>query len=404
MARPRSKKARYERRTRLMSLLRVWAITIAAAVVVVLGVIELVSSGGGPSLPRGLGAHRGLSHAVAEIDRAVDGTLVKMGVAGVAGREEERSVDGRSWIYREQSGRLPYGMSLFECNLTLTGAVRDAGGKVLRAVESEADWRGLKTLTMRIGAGDIETHSISLAQSLRPEGYRRPGRDAGVAPKVAIVIDDFGNNSSEAARAMMSLDYPITVSILPGCPHTESMAEAARRSGKEIMAHVPMEPQGFPENDPGEGALRTNGTREQIESALRAALDGVPHAVGVNNHMGSSFTASRIPMRVVMQMLKRRGLYFLDSMTTPESVGVLEAERAGVPAARNRMFIDSPIDEMGRMDPDAQLEELMEIARELGSAVGIGHPYPETLRALETALPAMEREGVELVFVSELTE
>lgn len=404
MAKPRSKKARYERRTRLMSLLRIWVITIAAAVVVVLGVIELVSNGRGPSLPRGIGARGDLSHAVAEIDRALDGTLVKMGVSGVAGTEEERTADEKSWVYREQSGRLPYGVSLFECNLTLTEAVREAGGRVLRAVESEADWRGLKTLTMRIGAGDLETHSISLAQSPRPDGYRRRGGDAGAAPRVAIVIDDFGNNSSEAARGIMALDYPITVSILPRCPHTESMAEAARRAGKEILAHVPMEPQGFPETDPGEGALRTNGTREQIEHALRAALDGVPHAVGVNNHMGSSFTASRIPMRVVMRMLSQRGLYFLDSMTTPESVGVLEAERAGVPVARNRMFIDSPIDESGRMDPDAQLGELVEIARELGSAVGIGHPYPETLAALEAALPAMEQEGVELVFVSELTE
>lgn len=387
-----------------MSMLRLWAIIATATVVVVLGVIELVSNSRISSMTSGIRIPRGFADAVTEIDRAVDGTLVKLGVSGIAGSEEERSEGGEIWIYRKQSGRLPYGVSLYECNLALTRAVRDAGGVVIRGSESEADWRDLKTLTMRIGRGDVETHSISLAQSPRPEDYRRPGLEPGASPRIAIVIDDFGNNSSDVAREIISLDYPITVSILPGCPHTRTMAESARRAGKEILVHVPMEPQGYPDIDPGDGALMTNGTREQIERALRAALDDVPHAVGVNNHMGSSFTASRIPMRVVMRRLRSRGLYFLDSMTTPESVGMLEAARAGVPAARNRMFIDSPLDELGRIDADAQLAELVEIARKLGSAVGVGHPYPETLRALEKNLPLLEGEGVELVFVSELTE
>jgi polysaccharide deacetylase 2 family uncharacterized protein YibQ len=107
-------------------------------------------------------------------------------------------------------------------------------------------------------------------------------------------------------------------------------------------------------------------------------------------------------MRVVMRKLKDAGLYFLDSMTTPESVGVSEARRAGVPTTRNRMFIDSPVDEQGRIDVESQLAELVEIARKRGEAVGLGHPHPETLRVLRKVLPELEREGIDLVFVSEL--
>jgi polysaccharide deacetylase 2 family uncharacterized protein YibQ len=118
--------------------------------------------------------------------------------------------------------------------------------------------------------------------------------------------------------------------------------------------------------------------------------------------MGSAFTAYHIEMRVFMQILAKRGLYFLDSMTTPESVGLDEAERAGVPSARNRMFIDSPLDEQGRMNVRSQLEELAALARRNGSAIGIGHPYPGTLEALRRELPLLENQGIELVFVSQL--
>ena len=376
--------------------------TAAAAVVLVLGGIELFSGGRVRSFFSGFGRARDISEEVTEIDRVVDGTLVKLGVSGTSSTDEERTEGRLTWVHREQSGRLPYGVSLFEVNLAVTRAVREAGGSVIRAGEGSEDWRGLKSLNMRIGVGDIETHGLVLSESPRPDGYRPVSAAEGAAPRIAIVIDDLGNNDSQVARGLLELDYPITFSVLPNCPHTEDMAAAARRAGKEVMVHVPMEPRGYPDTDPGEGALMTNGTREEIERALVAALDDVPHAVGANNHMGSSFTASRIPMRVVMRRLRDRGLYFLDSMTTPGSVGVSEAERAGVPTARNRMFLDSPLDEQGRVDVDAQLEELVEIARKNGSAVGIGHPYPETLDALRRALPELERQGVELVFVSEL--
>jgi polysaccharide deacetylase 2 family uncharacterized protein YibQ len=254
---------------------------------------------------------------------------------------------------------------------------------------------------MRIGYGDIETHRLLLAES--PPSDRRDDRPAeGLPPRIAIVIDDFGNNGSETVMDLINLDHPITISVLPHCPHTTDLAHAAHRAGKEVIAHIPMQPRGYPEVDPGEGALMNDHTREQLIRRINAALDDVPHAVGANNHMGSAFTSQHIPMRVLMERLKSRDLFFLDSMTTPESVGVAEATRAGVPTTRNRMFIDSPVDEYGRIDVRSQLSELKAIALKRGEAVGLGHPHPETLRVLREVLPELESEGIQLVFVSEL--
>lgn len=402
MPRGKSKKAREADRARAFALVRIWAVTIAAAVVVVLGVVELVSSGRLRSLTTRVGGRRSLEGAVVHLDRAIDGTLVKLGVSGATIEEEERSTDRYTWVHREKAGRLPYGISVYECNLAVTRAIQAAGGRVIRAGERGPDWRGLRTLDMRIGFGAVETHGLVLRESHRSEDDERGAPAEGEAPRIALIIDDLGNSNSEAVRGILDLDAPITVSVLPHCPHTATLAEAARRAGKEVMVHIPMEPVKYPEVDPGEGALLTSHTREELNRRIDAALDDVPNAVGANNHMGSSFTALHIPMRVVMGRLKGRGLYFLDSMTSPASVGLAEAARAGIPSARNRMFIDSPLDESGRIDVESQLDDLVEIARKRGEAVGIGHPYPETLAALRRAIPDLESRGVELVFVSQL--
>ena len=400
MPRGESRKSREARRARAVSLVRICAVTIAATIVVILGVIELVSSGRLRSFTSRHRGPRDLAGVVADLDRAIDGVLVKLGTSGMTRESEEHESEHYIWTHQTKTGHIPYGISTYECNLAITRRIRATGGRVIRAGEEGPDWRGLKTLTMRIGFGDIETHSLVLLESSRSEADQELA--PGAAPRIAIVIDDFGYNASEVATGILDLDFPITISVLPHCPYTATMAAAARHAGKEVLVHIPMEPKGYPEADPGEGALITDHTREQLTRRIDAALDDVPHAVGANNHMGSAFTSQHIPMRVLMRILSERGLYFLDSMTTPESVGVAEAQRAGILTARNRMFIDSPLDESGRIDVESQLVDLVDLARQHGSAVGIGHPHPETLRVLERALPELAHEGVEFVFVSEL--
>ena len=400
MPRGQSRKSRETRRARVFSLVRIWAVTIAATLVVILGVTELVTSGRLRSFTARHRGPRDLAGVVADLDREIDGVLVKLGTSGMTSESEEHESEHYVWTHQKKTGRIPYGISTYECNLAITRRIRATGGRVIRAGEEGPDWQGLKTLTMRIGFGDIETHSLVLRESSRPEEDRELA--AGAAPRIAIVIDDFGYSASDVATGILGLEFPVTISVLPHCPYTATIAAAAHHARKEVLVHIPMEPKGYPEVDPGEGALMTDHTREQLTRRINAALDDVPHAVGANNHMGSAFTSQHIPMRVLMRILSERGLYFLDSMTTPESVGAAEARRAGILTARNRMFIDSPLDESGRIDVESQLVDLVDLARQHGSAVGIGHPHPETLRVLERALPELAHEGVEFVFVSEL--
>jgi polysaccharide deacetylase 2 family uncharacterized protein YibQ len=403
MPRGRSRKARDATRARTFSTIRVWLVTIAAALVLVLGAIELISSGKLSSLVRRVRGPGDLSGIAMDLERAIDGELVKLGVSGATSEREDRE-DGRyTWTHIEKKGSIPHDVSIYECNLAITRVVRRAGGRIIRGSDQGPDYQGLRTLDMRIGYGDVETHRLMLKQSV---GTVARGDLAAVdsAPRIAIVIDDFGYNGSEMTMGFIDLDFPITISILPNCSRTTDVAQAAHRAGKEVLVHIPMEPRGYPEVDPGDDALMSGHTREQLLRRIDDALDDVPFAVGANNHMGSAFTSQHIPMRVLMQRLRDKGFFFLDSMTTSESVGIAEARRAGVLTTRNRMFIDSPVDESGRIDVESQLAELVLVARKLGEAVGLGHPHPETLRVLRKALPELEREGIELVFVSELVK
>ncbi len=396
-----SMKARAARRARVLSMIRLYCIGGVLVVVVFLLGWELLSSGRAADLLARVGGPRDLTGRATEIDASVDAALVNLGISGVRSDFEEASDERHVWTRWEKSGDIPSGVGVFDCNSTITRAVLRTGGSIIRVTEHGPDWRGRLTLDMRFGLDDIETHHIVLKQSDASSGTGRPVFEDG-APRIAIIIDDLGYNVAADLERFLSLDYPFTVSILPGTPYASRLAEEAFRDGKEVLAHIPMEPKSYPETDPGEGALMLDQTYSQVSSLTGAALDAVPHAVGANNHMGSAFSQDRGRMRSMMSVISARGLLYVDSMTTPQSKGVSEAERAGVPFARNNMFIDSPLDEQGRIDVRSQLSALEEIARKRGYAVGIGHPHPETLKILESELPRMAGRGVRFVFVSEL--
>jgi polysaccharide deacetylase 2 family uncharacterized protein YibQ len=403
MAKGKPRKRRADRRARAMALVRFSAIAAAVAVVVLLGIWEFVASGRAGDLVAGIAGPGDLVVKAREIDGAIDASLVRLGVTEVESESEEREGRRRRWLAWDKSGKIPYGVGTFECNLSITEAVREAGGRIVRVSESDPDWRGLRTIDMRFGAEGVETHRVVLKESVRPEGAERARAGDGAAPRIAIVIDDIGYANSTVVRDILTLDVPLSVSILPGTPHGPSLARRAAAAGREVLLHLPMQPEGYPDADPGDRALLLEQTHREIASRVADALADVPEAMGVNNHMGSAFTRDRGRMRTVMGVLKERGLFFVDSMTTPQSTGFSEARRAGVRSVRNNMFIDSRLDELGRLDVYSQLLALQDIARKRGAAVGIGHPHPETLRVLKSAIPEMKGRGFEFVLVSELT-
>ena len=213
------------------------------------------------------------------------------------------------------------------------------------------------------------------------------------APSIALIIDDLGYRWDEGLRATR-LPGAVTVAILPHTAHTLSLAREANEQGKEILLHLPMQPSEADEQ-PGPGALEISQTRAEFEAVLADDLAAVPLARGVNNHMGSLLTRQLGAMRWLMEDLRRHGgLYFLDSFTTPASVGLEAAREEGVPALRRDVFLDPD------RTPDAiasQWNRLLGRARRNGFAIGIGHPYPATLELLERVLPEISADGVMLV-------
>jgi polysaccharide deacetylase 2 family uncharacterized protein YibQ len=218
-------------------------------------------------------------------------------------------------------------------------------------------------------------------------------------PMVAIVLDDVGLSRFRSDR-VVSLPAPITVSILPYGDNAPHVAAQAREAGHEVMVHLPMEPLNIGSNNPGPNALLTSLSPNEIDRRIELNLSRFGGYVGINNHMGSRFTASEADVSRVMQRLKERGLLFLDSVTSTRSVAFRVAGQMGVPATRRDVFIDAKIESAFIR---RQLRRIEEIARNRGAAVAIGHPHPETLDALQDWLPRLSDRGFVLVPISAVT-
>lgn len=223
-----------------------------------------------------------------------------------------------------------------------------------------------------------------------------PARQRGGTPLISIIIDDMGYSPGSLVR-LATMPGPLTLAFLPNAEGTPSMLERVRPTAFELMLHLPMEPLG--DADPGPEALLVSLDEAEIRRRVRAAMRAVPGASGVNNHMGSRFTADASRLAVVMDELRRHGVFFVDSLTNPASLAESQANAFGLPATRRDIFIDH-VAEPAAIARQLRLIEL--VARRDGSALAIGHPYPETLAALERWLPTLERRGFRLVRASEL--
>lgn len=237
---------------------------------------------------------------------------------------------------------------------------------------------------------------LAAAVVMPPVPPRRSVAPGTGAPAVAIVIDDVGPAVAHSRRAIR-LPRPVTLAFLPYAQGLGEMAQAAKAHGHEVFLHLPMEPEG--EENPGPNAILVGLTAGETDRRLAYAFDRLPQAVGVNNHMGSRATANPASMLRVLQEVKRRGLVFVDSRTSPLSVGGALADRLGVPSYTRDVFLDNDPDEGAVRRQLAQVER---VARRQGRALAIGHPYPSTLAVLEAWLPAAEAKGLRVVRASEL--
>ncbi|WP_428033107.1 divergent polysaccharide deacetylase family protein [Amphritea sp.] len=210
-------------------------------------------------------------------------------------------------------------------------------------------------------------------------------------PRLIIIVDDLGNNL-EQGKAAINLPGPVAYSVLPHTPHSVDLAEMAYRQGKEVMLHAPMANTAHLRLGPG--ALTDTQSQAQLIAVLRDDIAAVPHVSGVNNHMGSLLTQQRQKMDWVMSVLAEEGLFFLDSRTTSDTMAWKSAYSQGIPWLVRDVFLDH---EQTSAFIDKQFRYGLRLAQEQGFAVLICHPYPETIRYLQDALPKIGEQGIQLV-------
>ncbi|WP_254065389.1 divergent polysaccharide deacetylase family protein [Cedecea sp. FDAARGOS_727] len=197
------------------------------------------------------------------------------------------------------------------------------------------------------------------------------------AGKLSIVIDDFGYRPQQE-NLVLALPTNVSVAVLPNAPHSREMATKAHNAGHEVLIHLPMAP--LSKQPLEKDTLRPDMSSEEIERIIRDAVNKVPYAVGMNNHMGSAMTSSLFGMQKVMQSLEQYNLYFLDSMTIGNSQATRAAAGTRVKVIKRKVFLD---DTQNEADIRFQFNRAIQLARKTGSAIAIGHPHPATVRVLQ---------------------
>jgi len=215
--------------------------------------------------------------------------------------------------------------------------------------------------------------------------------------RVAIVMDDFGYNMNNA-EALFAIGKPVTLSILPNLKHSRDVAESARQHGYEVILHLPLESNrnGVKEEA---GTLKPGASEKTVVEQLTKDIGSVPGLAGVSNHMGSKATEDRILMSEIFSYLKKKNLYFFDSMTSEKSVCVEVAAEMGLRFAKRDIFLDN---EENVESIKKQMIELKKLALRRGRAIAICHDRKNTVTVLADAMPDMAKDGVAFVNLSEL--
>ena len=235
------------------------------------------------------------------------------------------------------------------------------------------------------------------AEKPLPSGERTKVKGKGASVKIAIVIDDLGNNK-EAFNKLLKMKISFSFSVLPHQEYTRYISREAKKKRHDLLLHLPMEPENS-ENIYGEGFILSSMTPNEMLKEFENDLKSVPGAIGVNNHMGSFLTQDRKAMAIILGEIKRKGLFFVDSRTSSKTVAYDVAKKLGLKSAERNVFLDDIEDEE---EVIKQIELLINTAKKNGRAIAIGHPRPEPIAALEKMLPALKTGGIEIVPVSRL--
>ena len=373
-----------------------------------------------------------------EINSSIDSTDSKlraayfnMGISSedVRSQKSERKEKGDlNWEYKDIVISVPRKLSQKEIKDALSDSFSGVAGLKGEFKDSA------NSLTAILTINDIETHKIDfkfepekkaqktvkkekkedVTETREPKAQDKQSaklkehiqeykQSTGAKPKVVIIVDDIGMNKSPVDE-LLRIPAPVTIAVLPNLPYSQYAAQEAHKKGREVMLHLPMEPKeasGYTAVDAGEDALIVGLPKNEIRNRIERNLSSVPHIKGVNNHMGSKFMESGELLELVMEEIKGKDLFFIDSMTSNQSKGSQTASKYGVRSLERDIFLDDS--SKGSSYVKSQLKELVRLSQKKGYAIGICHPYPGTVKALSEMLPQMQNE-VEIASVSSLLD
>ncbi len=332
------------------------------------------------------------SNKVFLIDQIVQGQLYEMGIQKkhiVLHQSSSKKARGLTWKQSSLKIHVPASRSFSSIERDFRRGLSTLGETV--SIQSP---KTIESLQLEIKVQNRVTHQLTFIPST-PSTLK-----AAFRPKIAIVIDDLGDKE-KISQELLRWDLPITFAILPFTPFSKRLAGEAHRKGKEVILHLPMEPQGYPQIRPGEGVLLMEMDKARLLRQLSKDIEAVPYITGVSNHMGSRLMEDPEKMTTVLSELKKRGLFFLDSRTTPQTVGLQVGQSIGLKVMERNIFIDNSSTEE---DIRGQLEQLIQLSLSKGKAIGIGHPHPSTIKSIKEMIPKMKEKGIEIVPLSALTE
>ena len=352
---------------------------------------------------------------IKEVDAYIMSALFNLGVT-VEDIESKRvyirKKDELTWEFKDIEVTLPEGVTERKVKLTLKEALSrpNVGWELKKnrnSFISEVEVYGLPTHNLRFDLHERKSEkkaSASKEQAKLPEekpGIRETERQIfnKEKPKVVIIVDDIGLNKGPVDK-LLEIPASLSFAILPNLPYSQYAARMAYKKGRDVILHLPMEPMdssGYTGADAGDGVLLVGLSKDEILSKLERDLASVPYINGVSNHMGSKFTENSELMELVLERIKSKGLFFVDSRTSPRTTGFQIAKKLGMKTAERDVFLDEGSE--GASYIRLQIEKLINISKQKGYAIGICHPYPDTVKVLTQMIPEVEKE-VEIIPVS----
>jgi|GEM_PF-607187 hypothetical protein len=346
-------------------------------------------------IPRGERYYRG---AVSRLEATLATTLARYGVSS-------GDITAGGFTKKTYKKRTRY-----EARLTCTVRKKTDFEKLTRDVTRAIAKSGfsIASYTYRIASDNTFIYTFTLAHrnlsctlTLRahwiPQSYYhfKRRRAVSIAPKIAIVLDDWGYTLDNIAP-LIQLHTPVTIAVLPRLTYSRAVSQKAKDNDIEVILHLPMEP--LTRMPLEKNTIKVGMSALQIASIINEDLADLYAVKGISNHMGSKVTQDRATMEMIISLCKRRGLFFFDSYVTGKSVCEAVAKDEGVRFTSRDVFLDN---ESSFDYIRGQFEKLVAIARRNGYAVGIAHDRKATLAALKRLVPSAQKDGIEFIHLSE---